>query len=358
MRRGPTGTMVLIGVGLVGTSVALAASRAGWRVHLRDRNTSHRLVAAGLGAGTVDDPDPAAVDLVVVAVPPDHCAPVIADALREFERATVTDVASVKGALTRQLLALVPPGLAARHVGSHPMAGSHRSGPAAADADLFVDRTWVVTPSEGADPDRVARVRDLALACGATVVAMTPDDHDRAVAAVSHLPHLASVLVASQLTELSPEQLGLAGQGLRDVTRIAGSDPALWVQILSANADAVRPRLHALRDGAERLLADLDDRERLTDALSGAVAGTRRIPGKHGRPGRAWADVVVEIPDAPGALARLFADVGATEVNVEDMRIEHDPVREVGSLALAIDAERAGELSDALEAAGWLVRPG
>lgn len=358
MSERPIGSMLLIGVGLVGTSIALAAARAGWQVHLRDRNTSHALVAAGLGAGTRADPDPDLVDLVVVAVPPDHCAQVIAESLEEFPHATVTDVSSVKGALGRQLRGLVAPELAARHVGSHPMAGSHRSGPAAADADLFVDRTWVITPTPGAPADRVDRVRALARACGATVVSMAPDDHDRAVAAVSHLPHLAAVLVANQLNDLPSDQLWLAGQGLRDVTRVAGGDPALWVQILSANADAVRPRLEQLRDGAERLLGDLDDRGRLTGTLTAGVDGTRRIPGKHGRAERVWDEVVVEIPDAPGALARLFADVAATEINIEDMTIEHDQLREVGFLALSIDAERAPALRETLEAADWVVRPG
>lgn len=358
MSSGPAGPMVSIGVGLVGASIALAASRDGRQVHLRDRNSSHALVAAGLGAGTLDEPDPAEVALVVVAVPPDNCAQVIADALTEFPAATVTDVASVKGALVRQVGELVPSELAARHVGSHPMAGSHRSGPAAADADLFVDRTWVITPACGADDDRVSDVRQLAQLCGANVVAMPPDDHDRAVAAVSHLPHAAAVLVASQLTELPPDHLGLAGQGLRDVTRVAGGDPSLWVQILSANADAIRPRLQQLRDGTDRLLAELDDRTRLAGTLSSGVDGTRRIPGKHGRAGRVWDEVVVEIPDAPGALARLFADVAAAEVNIEDMTIEHDPVREVGFLALSIDAEHALGLHESLDAAGWVVRPG
>ena len=358
MSEGPTGSLVLIGVGLVGASIALAASRDGWQVHLRDRNTSHALVAAGLGAGTLEEPDPAAVDLVVVAVPPDNCAQVISAALTEFPGATVTDVASVKGALVHQLRDLVSPEAASRHIGSHPMAGSHRSGPAAADADLFVDRTWVITPSPTAPPDRVATVRALAELCGASVVQMAADDHDRAVAAVSHLPHLASVLVASQLNEVPSDHLGLSGQGLRDVTRVAGGDPALWVQILSSNADAVRPRLQQLRDGADRLLTELDDRGTLTARLTSGVDGTRRIPGKHGRAGRVWDEVVVEIPDSPGALARLFADVAATEVNIEDMAIEHDPVREVGFLALSIDSEHALGLRDVLDAAGWVVRPG
>lgn len=350
-------TMVVIGVGMVGTSIALAARRAGHRVHLRDRNTSHALVAAGLGAGSVDPVSPDEVDLVVVAVPPDHCARVIADSLLEHRSATVTDVASVKGALIGQLRALVDDEALRRYVGSHPMAGSHRSGPVSGDADLFVDRTWVLTPHR-VNPDvDVARVRRLATESGAVVTDMDPYDHDRAVAAVSHLPHVASVLVADQMDDVPAEHLRLAGQGLRDVTRIAGSDPGLWVQILSANAAAVRPRLERLRTAVDALLAGFDDRQRLVGALQAGVAGTARIPGKHGLADQVWSEVVVEIPDTPGALAKLFAEVGEAGINIEDMSIEHDQNRQVGHLALLVDSVHESELRDQLAEHGWTVRP-
>lgn len=350
--------ILLIGVGLVGASIALALTRAGHRVHLRDRLTSHVRVAASLGAGIPDEPVPADVGLVIVAVPPDHCPAVITDALLEFPAATVTDVASVKGTLAHQVAALAGSEAYGRYVGSHPMAGSHRSGPVTADPDLFVDRTWVVTPHPRNPEARVAQVRDLARTCGAVVVTLDPDEHDTAVAAVSHLPHLASVLVAGQLTSVPDEHLRLAGQGLRDVTRIAAGDPDLWVQILSANTDSVRPQLTALRDRIDGLLAALGDRGDLGSVLRAGVAGTARIPGKHGRSAEAWTEVVVEIPDTPGALAKLFADVERAGVNVEDVAIEHDQVREVGFLALSVDPQRAAALAAELEAAAWTLRAG
>lgn len=348
--------LVVIGVGLVGTSVALAAVRAGHSVELRDRNPSHALVAAGLGAGSVSPHRPDTVEMVVVAVPPDHCAAVIADALATWPHATVTDVASVKGALVTQLRSLVDAARLQRYVGSHPMAGSHRSGPISGDADLFIDRTWVITPHRVNAAADVDRVRALATATGAVLVEMAPDDHDRAVAAVSHLPHLASVLVAGQLKDVPSDHLRLAGQGLRDVTRVAGSDPGLWVQILTANSDAVRERLEQLRSGVDHLLAGFDDRGALAEVLAAGVGGTKRIPGKHGQADLVWAEVVVEIPDTPGALAKLFAEVGEAGINIEDMSIEHDQNREVGHLALLVDAAREDQLRQLLEGNDWTVR--
>ncbi len=348
--------LVVIGVGMVGTSIALAAARSGAAVELRDRNTSHALVAAGLGAGSVTPHVPETVSLVVVAVPPDHCAAVIAEALATWPTATVTDVASIKGTLVSQLRDLVDAKMLRRYVGSHPMAGSHRSGPVNGDADLFVDRTWVITPHRVNAEADVDRVRALATTAGAVLVEMSPDDHDRAVAAVSHLPHLASVLVAEQLDDVPTDHLRLAGQGLRDVTRIAASDPDLWVQILTANAQAVRARLERLRDGVDQLLASFDERGSLTAVLDAGVDGTKRIPRKHGQADLVWAEVVVEIPDTPGALAKLFAEVGEAGINIEDMSIEHDQNREVGHLALLVTPAFEPQLRELLGRNDWTVR--
>lgn len=351
--EGQAPTTLVVGVGLVGTSIALALTRAGHVVHVRDQSESHVRVAVGLGAGSEKSPDPSEVGLVVVAVPPDHCAEVVAAMLAEFPQATVTDVASVKSTLLRQVADLAGPAGYQRYVGSHPMAGSHRSGPFAADADLFIDRTWVVTPHPGNPPDRVAQVNDLATTCRAVVETMDPVEHDHAVALVSHLPHLAAVLVAAHLPAAPPQVLRLAGQGLRDVTRIAAGDPYLWEQIINANAAAIRPMLTSFRDAADRMLSALGDQAWLTKILAAGLSGTAMIPGKHGRMMEEWREVVVEIPDQPGALASLFADIERAGVNIEDIAIEHDQVREVGFLTLSVDLLGVGALEDALRAAGW-----
>jgi prephenate dehydrogenase len=347
---------VIIGAGLIGASIGCALSAADYAVHLRDHKISHARVAAGLGAGTIDPPVSADVDLVVVAVPPGAIADLVVHSLQVYPNATVTDVGSVKAgvldALWQRDVELD------RYVGSHPMAGSHHSGPMTAQPGLFVDRTWVVTPHRRSAPESVTRVRAVVQACGAREVIMDVDDHDAAVARVSHLPHLISVLVAAHLTHVPEGDLMLAGQGLRDVTRIAGSDPLLWEQILGANSNAVLEELRGVQDQLGLLIKAVEAApatDELRSQLERGVVGTRKIGGKHGLAPVSYSEVVVAIPDSPGALGRLFADVGDAGVNVEDISIEHDPVREMGYLALSVTPDHADALVETMLARGWTV---
>jgi prephenate dehydrogenase len=346
---------VVIGTGLIGASIGCALTRAGYRVHLQDRQVSHALVAAGLGAGTVEPAKQSEVGLVVVAVPPVRIADVVADALTGFPAAVVTDVGSVKAEVLDTLwsrdLALE------RYVGSHPMAGSQHSGPMTARADLFEDRTWVVTPHRRSAPGSVQRVVAAVTATRARPVTMDVDDHDAAVARVSHLPHLMSVLMAGHLTTVPERDLVLSGQGLRDMTRIAGSDPTLWEQIVGANSAAVLAELRGVQDQLDLMIKAVASATagELRGQLERGLAGTRKIPGKHGAGPTDYREVVVAIPDAPGALGRLFADVGEAGVNVEDISIEHDPVREVGYLALSVAPEQYQPLIATMLDHGWTV---
>ncbi len=349
--------VLVIGTGLVGTSVGLALSVSGVRVHLHDDDQQAVVVAASRGAGEAGAlaDEPAAVGLVVVAVPPAHVAEVAAAALAEHPDAVVTDVGSIKAEPLRLLGGRVDAAALSRYVGSHPMAGSEQSGPWAASGELFRGRAWAVTPHPAADPSAVAAVEALARACGAGVVTMSPDEHDLAVARVSHLPHLLAVLAAAQLVDAPAGHLALSGQGLRDVTRVAAGDPALWAQILEANAPALQSLLRRVRDDLDVLLEGLDGAPEpaFTPLLSRGVDGTRRIPAKHGGPPRADAVVVVSVPDRPGELARLFADAGQSGVNVEDLRIDHDPGRPVGQVELVVQTAAADRLVEALAARGW-----
>ncbi len=350
-----TGPVLVVGTGLVGTSVGLALTAAGVRVRLRDSDRAALTVASSRGAGHAEsaaDAEPPAC--VVVAVPPAQVAVVVAEALREHPDAVVTDVGSVKTEPLEQVRATVPADALGRYVGGHPMAGSELSGPWAASADLFQGRAWAVTPHPGSRPEAVRAVTDLATATGAGVVTLSPQEHDLAVARVSHLPHLLSVLAAAQLGAAPPEHLALSGQGVRDVTRVAGGDPTLWAQILAANAPAVRGLLEAVRDDVDRLLTGLTAAPAEVDAvLRRGLDGTRMIPAKHGGPARAETVVLVAVPDRPGELARLFGDAGQSGVNVEDLRIDHDPGRPVGLVELVVQASAADTLVDALVARGW-----
>ena len=346
---------VVIGTGLVGASVAMALTRAGVAVHLEDKRRSHALVAASRGAGTVEPIDPAEVRLVVVATPPQALAGVIHEALRRYPQATVTDVGSVKGVVLASLRATGTD--LARYCGSHPMAGSAKDGPITARADLFEDRTWVITPHDTSAAQSVLVVRKLAEACGARLTTMAAQHHDEAVGQASHVPQLMSALVAGGLLDLPAEHLKLAGQGLRDVTRIAGGDPKLWRQIISANHRALRVELEELHADLGRLIDVIDDPDAVEAFLDRGRSGTRAIPGKHGSTPAEWAEVVVEIPDAPGALARLFADIEAAGVNVEDVSIDHDPEQARGWLAVHVEPAAAQPLAGAMTTAGWTVRP-
>lgn len=347
---GLAGPVGIVGAGLVGTSIALACRRAGLEVLLSDTNDDHVRTATGLGAGR-SWPEGERPQLVVVAVPPDHLGAAIADALDGG--AVVTDVGSVKSGP----LAAVSghPGIT-RYVGGHPMAGSERSGPLAASAALFDGRPWAITPHEAADPDAVALVEALAALCGAVTVRLSPEEHDRAVARTSHLPHLLASLAAGALVDAPADHLALSGQGVRDVTRIAAGDPALYGQIVSANSAAVTTLLAEVRDRLDAVLGALagGDRSGLEALLAVGVAGTQAIPGKHGGPTRPTRAVYVAVPDHPGELARLFADAGASEVNIEDVRIDHDPGRPVGLVELVVEEERAEHLLTSLESRGWV----
>ncbi len=345
--------VLIIGAGLVGTSLGLALTASGCDVVLSDAVGAHAVVAAGLGAGRVGLPGADDVDLVVVATPPSSIPAVVVDALHRYPRAVVTDVGSVKSSIVEAVQRAVPE-LAGRYVPSHPMAGSQFTGPLTASGSLFVDRTWVVTPVSGNTDEAVAVVVDAARRSGARVVQMDPLHHDEAVAQVSHVPHLMSILTASHLRAVPGEHLRLAGQGIKDVTRIAGSDPGLWRQIITANSSAIRVELDQVADDLRYLMGVLDDPQRLESFLSLGQAGAKALLVKHGAEPLDVSELTVEIPDEPRALARLFTDIGDAGFNVEDFELRHDPVREVGYLTIVIDTEVAEQLVGTLETKGWV----
>jgi prephenate dehydrogenase len=356
--------VTVVGTGLIGTSIALALREHAATVWLVDADPAAARLAADLGAGKLlPDTPQAPADIAVLAVPPAAVAATLADAQARNLAYAYTDVASVKQLPVAQardqgcdLTCYVP---------GHPLAGREKHGPAAARADLFLGRTWALCPLPETSPQAVQAVTEMARTCGAVTVSTDPAAHDRWVALISHAPHLLAAAMAARLEEAPGEALGLAGQGLRDVTRIAAGDTALWTQILVANAAPVAEVLAAVAaDLAEaaRALADGEDPDKaVTALLDRGQSGVARIPGKHaflGQQGaaREFAVVQVVIPDEPGALARLFDAAGAAGVNIEDVRIEHSPGLPVGVAELSVRPAEAGLLLAALEAGGWPVR--
>ncbi|MEV6262601.1 prephenate dehydrogenase [Streptomyces sp. NPDC051784] len=359
-------TALVIGTGLVGTSAALALASRGIQVHLADHDPSCARTAAALGAGTDEAPE-GPVDLAVVAVPPAHTASVLATAMRDKVARAYLDVASVKGGPRRELEALgadLTP-----YIGTHPMAGKERSGPLAATADLFEGRPWVLTPTRETDTEVLNLALELVALCRAVPVVMDADAHDRAVALVSHTPQLISSMVAARLEEADETAVRLCGQGIRDVTRIAASDPRMWVEILSANPGPVADVLAGVAadlEGTVRALrglqsADEDERRSGTESIENVLrrgnAGRVRVPGKHGAAPASYEVVAVLISDRPGELAAIFADAGKAGVNIEDVRIEHATGQQAGLVQLMVEPSAAPVLSAALGERGWSIRP-
>jgi prephenate dehydrogenase len=350
--------VVIIGTGLIGTSIALALRSRGAEVWLADSDPAAARLAADLGAGTpLPDELAEPADIAVIAVPPAAVAASLAQAQARRLARCYTDVASVKQLPVAQ--AAERGCDLASYVPGHPLAGREKHGPAAARADLFLGRTWALCPLPQTSPEAAETVIALVRACGAVPVRTDTASHDRWVALISHAPHLVSAAMAARLETAPPQALDLAGQGLRDVTRIAAGDTGLWTQILSANAAPVAEVLAAVAaDLAEaaRMLADGEGSKSVAGLLDRGQAGAARIPGKHGGAPGEFTVVQVVIPDQPGELARLFQATGAAGVNIEDVRIEHSPGLPVGVAELSVRPGQVATLLEALETGGWPVR--
>jgi len=238
------------------------------------------------------------------------------------------------------------------------MAGRERGGPMSGRADLFVGRPWVVAAHDGVASDAVAAVDDLILDLGATLVELSPEQHDRAVALVSHVPQVVSSIMARRLIDAPHSAMNLAGQGLRDVTRIAASDPELWVQILGANHEPVVELLEALAADIGAFTEALRDpsrtgaRRRIADLLAAGNRGVERIPGKHGSSER-FTTLTVLVDDRPGQIARLLTELGELGINMEDLRLEHSPGAQIGFAEIAVLPEVADRAVEGLAERGW-----
>ncbi|MDQ1129014.1 prephenate dehydrogenase [Microbacterium sp. SORGH_AS 888] len=272
--------------------------------------------------------------------------------------AVVTDVASVK---LEPYLALRERGADLhRYIGSHPLAGRERGGAIAARADLFVGRPWVVCRDSETSAADLARVEGLALDLGATPIEMGPEEHDRSVALVSHTPQLVASLLAARFVDAPDGALSLAGQGVRDTTRIAASAPELWVQILDANAAPVVEVLDALAADLATVADALRDpaaagaRRTIADTIRRGNRGVERLPGKHGQ-NRRFEQIVVMVDDRAGQLGRLFGELGELDVNVEDLRLEHSPGAQFGLAEISVDPAAAGRAIAGLTDRGWRI---
>ncbi|MCB5294895.1 prephenate dehydrogenase [Arthrobacter sp. SO3] len=354
------GPVVVVGTGLLGTSIGLGLRGRGVAVFLSDPSPTNQAVAVDIGAGLplarLDGEQP---ELVVVAAPPDVTADVVERALADYPGATVVDIASVKAGIQAELRTRGAD--LSRYVGTHPMAGREKSGPVAARGELFTSMPWVLCPSGETLPHALQAARALAVDLGAVVSEFGAEEHDEAVALVSHVPQVVSSLVASRLQGTPLHALSLAGNGLRDVTRIAASDPTLWVQILGANAEKVVEILHGVREDLNRVIGTLENptapgaRLDLAQLISEGNAGQSRIPGKHGGPPQAYSWLTVLVDDTPGQIAKLLTEIGEIGVNLEDLRLDHSSGQNVGMVEISVLPNKHELLIEALNDRGWRV---
>lgn len=352
-----SGTVRIVGSGLLGASIGHALTARGVDVVLVDASPSQLRLAIDYGAGRAERADDAP-SLIVVATPPDVVADVVQRELVAFPAAVITDVASVK---LEPLRTLRERGVDLTHyIGSHPMAGRERGGAISARADIFVGRPWVVCRDGETSAHDLSLVEGLALDLGATLIEMTPEEHDESVALMSHVPQLVASLLAGRFIEAPDGSLRLAGQGVRDTTRIAASAPELWVQILGANAAPVVEVL-------DQLAADLGDvadalrdpdvpgaRRTVADTIRRGNEGVERLPGKHGQ-NRRFDTFVVMVDDTSGQLGRLFGELGDLDVNVEDLRLEHSPGAPFGLAEISVVPDAVRRAVDGLQQRGWRI---
>jgi len=352
------GPVKIVGSGLIGTSIGLALTQSGIRVLLADSSPAVQDLAVDFGAGEKFQ-DGQTPSLVIVCVPPDVTASVIEQQLRLHPDSTVTDVASVKATILEKLEATTAD--LSRYVGSHPMAGREQAGALAGRSDIFIGRPWVVSPNRLSAKSSIDLVEALALDLGASLVHLNPNDHDRAVALVSHAPQLVASLLAARLSNSQASDIALAGQGLRDTTRIAASDPKLWIQILAANSAQVAKVIESLKGDLDLVLDSLKEVGKpgslasLGKLLEAGNLGVSRIPGKHGQSATQYAKVTVMIDDKPGELARLLTEIGEVGINLEDLTLEHATGAAVGLPELYVLPAAEKQLVSELTSRGWKI---
>ncbi|MCX6429207.1 MAG: prephenate dehydrogenase [Actinobacteria bacterium] len=341
----------VVGSGLIGTSIALGLKNSSYVMTMIDSDPARQKLAQVLVGESSDQP----VDLVLIACPLEKFKEVIAAEFALNPKALFIDIGSVKSKPQREVDSI--PGLSSKFCGSHPMAGREVSGPQGARADLFQGRSWVYSPSPDSSNEVVTALVEIIAALGAVPIRLDPATHDEAVALVSHLPQIISSLLARTLRGAQESTLALSGSGLTDTTRIAGSDPGLWQEIISANNAQIRPLLESVVADLQVLIDGLGDESVVHGFIESGRSARQLIPGKHGGRHRDYHYLPIVIEDKAGQLAQLFAECAQAQVNVEDLAIEHSPGQFTGLITLALSQSDALKLSEHLKANGWSVHP-
>lgn len=336
----------MVGTGLIGGSIAATLRANGWHVTGTDADPARALRALELGLIDQTGEDPRA-QITFVAVPVSSVPAAVEAALGHG--GVVTDVGSVKAPIVS---AISNP----RFVGGHPMAGSEAVGVEGSRADLFQGATWVLTPTATTDFDAQALVHSVVRSMGAEVLTLEPENHDRLVATVSHVPHLTAASLMGLAADRAVEHaalLRLAAGGFRDMTRIASGDPTMWIDVCQDNRAAILEVLDelSLKMAEMRDIVANGASEALRDRLAAAQTARRSLPT--GVPEvDELAQVSVPIPDRPGELAAVTSLATQISANVYDIEVVHNAGATGGRLLLVVDAARADDLAAALRESG------
>jgi prephenate dehydrogenase len=324
-RRPAVQSLAVVGTGLLGASVALAAKRsgvarvAGWDADPKTLGEAAGAKAIDVAAGSFDEAV-AGAELVVVAVPVGALVETTRAALAAAgPETTVTDVGSTKRSLARDIDD-------SRFVPGHPLAGGHTGGPSRASADLFDGASWFLTPPPTSDEARVELVERFVTSLGARTIRLDAETHDRLLALTSHLPHALANLLMQGVAAAGDEALGYAGASLREMTRVAGANPVVWADIFVENGDLIGDALTAHRDAlgdVERALRERDRAffERWIGEI--AQARSRMLEYAYRTEAQRLNRIRVRIPDKPGHLARITQTLGAAGINIEDFELRH-----------------------------------
>jgi prephenate dehydrogenase len=339
-------TLGIIGVGLIGGSVGLAARDSGWEVVGVD--TPQVLESAAQSgavhrASTLKEVREA--DLVVLAAPISKVTDLVGDLIPT--NALITDVASAKSAIVRRA-----EDLKLRFVGGHPMAGSQLSGVANASSNLFEGARYFLTPTSRTDPEDYREVAGFVRELGAVPTAVDPEKHDLLMAALSHLPHLMAAALLKVASDISPEALSFAGPSFRDLTRVGASNPALWSDILAENAPALGEALGAFAGAMAQLGSEIKDRESMEGRFRQAREAYDTLGGILVEKGGTNVDVAIPVENRPGVFAEVTTLMGSNNINILDLYVRHSNT-ERAALVLTLDAEAAQQARELLRIAGF-----
>lgn len=344
----PQHTANVIGLGLIGGSVAVGLRQRGWRVHGDDARpeTVQRAVERDVIDAAGLDPD---AEITFVAVPVMAVTDQVARALAETN-GLVTDVGSVKSPICAACDNR-------RFIGGHPMAGSELDGLDGADPNMFDGAVWVLTPTSDADDVALAAISGVVRTLGAEVLALPPERHDQVVAVVSHVPHLTAATLMQLATDRAEEHgalLRLAAGGFRDMTRIASGHPAIWLDICAQNRSAIVATLDGLigRLSEIRAIVEHDERDRLEATLAAAREARTNLPSRVVHP-EELVEFRIPIPDRAGAAAEVFTLAADLGVNIANFEVVHLAEGNRGLAVVLVDASSGQVFKGGLLARGF-----